>query len=212
MSLSGTILERNEAVLNAMLTHRFVEDVCADGLPIEVFKRYLAYEGAFVETAIAIFSFATARAPDMDAKRWMIGVLDALANVQVPYFEERYRTLDIERPDTLPDDARAFDRGMLELAEQGSFLDILTAMFAAEWMYWTWCKRASKIDLSNQDLAAWIRLHVDDTFAAQALWLKDAIDRYGVPQDSDRLSQVFGTVTALEIRFHDAPYVARDVG
>ncbi|MEM6383115.1 MAG: TenA family protein [Pseudomonadota bacterium] len=212
MSLSGTILERNEAVLNAMLTHRFVEDVCADGLPIEVFKRYLAYEGAFVETAIAIFSFATARAPDMDAKRWMIGVLDALANVQVPYFEERYRTLDIERPDTLPDDARAFDTGMLELAEQGSFLDILTAMFAAEWMYWTWCKRASKIDLSNQDLAAWIRLHVDDAFAAQALWLKDAIDRYGVPQDSDRLSQVFGTVTALEIRFHDAPYVVKDVG
>lgn len=208
MSLSDTILERNTELFNTMVTHRFVEDVCADRLPYDVFKRYLAYEGAFVETAIGIFSFATARAPDMNAKRWLIGVLDALANVQVPYFDERYRQLGITPPSKLPTDAMAFDKGMLELAEQGSFLDIITAMFAAEWMYWTWCKRAGQTAHANSDLAAWVALHTDDVFTSQALWLKNAIDRYGSPENLDQLSQVFGHVMALEIRFHDAPYIA----
>ena len=206
MTLSDHILKVNEGTLNEMLTHCFVEDVCADRLAPDVFRRYVAYEGAFVETAISIFAFAVARAPDMEARRWMIGVLDALANEQIPYFEDRYRALGIELGACLPPDARAFDDGMLALAEKGDFLDITTAMFAAEWMYWTWCRRAIACQLSNADLKAWVALHVDDTFAAQAMWLKQAIDRYGRQDDSTRLSTIFARVTRLEIDFHNAPY------
>lgn len=206
MSLSDDILLANEGILNEMLTHRFVEDICADRLPSDVFGRYVAYEGAFVQTAIAIFAFALARAPDMETRRWMVGVLDALANEQVPYFEDRYETLGIKAGVALPPDAAAFDQGMLELAKQGGFLDIVTAMFAAEWMYWTWSKRAIACPISNPDLKAWIALHVDETFAAQALWLKQAIDRHGTADDLDHLSAIFAKVTALEIQFHHAPY------
>lgn len=206
MSLSDDILQANESILNEMLTHRFVEDICADRLPTDVFQRYVAYEGAFVETAISIFAYAVARAPDMEARRWMVGVLDALANEQVPYFEERYQTLGINPLADLPPQAAAFDRGMHELAKQGDFLDIATAMFAAEWMYWTWSKRAITCQISNADLKAWIALHVDETFAAQALWLKQAIDRYGSANDVSRLSAIFAQVTELEIAFHHAPY------
>lgn len=206
MSLSDDILRANESILNEMLNHRFVEDVCADRLPPDVFQRYVAYEGAFVETAIAIFAYAVARAPDMEASRWMIGVLDALANEQIPYFEERYQTLNITQLADLPPQAAAFDSGMHELAKQGDFLDIATAMFAAEWMYWSWSKRAMTCQISNPDLKAWIALHVDDTFAAQAMWLKQAIDRYGNASDLSRLSTIFAKVTELEIAFHHAPY------
>ncbi|MFN3171057.1 MAG: TenA family protein [Hyphomicrobiales bacterium] len=210
MSLSDDILQANESILNEMLTHRFVEDICADRLPPDVFQRYVAYEGAFVETAISIFAYAVARAPDMEARRWMVGVLDALANEQVPYFEERYQTLNITPLVDLPPQADAFDRGMHELAKQGDFLDIATAMFAAEWMYWTWSKRAITCQISNADLKAWIALHVDETFAAQALWLKQAIDRYGSTNDVSRLSAIFAKVTELEIAFHHAPYEGAD--
>ena len=209
MSLSDDILKANEGILNEMLTHRFVEDVCADRLAPDVFRRYVAYEGAFVETAISIFAFAVARAPDMEARRWLIGVLDALANEQIPYFEERYRTLGIEPGTRLPPDARAFDEGMLTLAQEGDFLEIATAMFAAEWMYWTWSKRAIACPLSNADLKAWVALHVDETFTAQAMWLKRAIDRHGSQDDATRLSAIFERVTRLEIDFHNAPYHAR---
>lgn len=209
MSLSDDILQANESILNEMLTHRFVEDICADRLPPDVFQRYVAYEGAFVETAISIFAYGVARAPDMEARRWMIGVLDTLVNEQIPYFEERYQTLDITPPANLPPQAAAFDRGMHELAKQGDFLDIVTAMFAAEWMYWSWSKRAITCHISNPDLKAWIALHVEEAFEAQAIWLKLAIDRYGSANDLEGLSAIFAKVTRLEIDFHHAPYTSQ---
>lgn len=206
MTLSQNILDNNENVLALMLAHPFVEDVCADRLPKEVFHRYLVYEGAFVETAIAIFAHAVAKAPDMEARRWLIGVLDALANVQIPYFEDCFERLGVQASSDLPKDAAVFRDGMLKIAEQGDFLEIATAMYAAEWMYWTWSARAAKCDISDPDLKAWVTLHVDDEFAAQANWLKNAVDRHGTPEDEARLSEIFRQVTELEITFHHAPY------
>lgn len=188
-----------------MLNHRFVEDICSDRLSTPVFHRYLAYEGAFVETAIGIFAHGVIDAPDMRAKRWLIGVLDALANAQITYFETIFAELGIAPPKTLPPKPEAFRSGMAKIAENG-FIDVVTSMFAAEWMYWHWCKRAATGRIGDPHLKTWVDMHTDKTFAAQALWLKDAVDRYGNPTDLGRLSALFGHVTELEILFHDAPY------
>ncbi|MBU2867979.1 TenA family protein [Pacificibacter marinus] len=203
MLLSDKILAANETVLNEMLTHRFVADICADRLEQSVFHRYLAYEGQFVETAISIFAYAVAYAPDITAQRWLIGVLDALANTQVTYFEEVFARLDIP---PMPQDQSGFGKGMLDIARRGPIVDILTAMFAAEWMYWTWCSTAAAGKISDPDLRAWVDLHAEPEFAAQALWLKQAIDTYGDECDVDRLCAIFDRVTRLEIAFHSAAY------
>ncbi|TDL78280.1 TenA family transcriptional regulator [Palleronia sediminis] len=210
MAISDDILARAAPVLDRMLAHRFVEDICADRLPRDVFHRYLAYEGAFVETAISIFAYATARAPDMAARRWLIGVQSALAESQIPYFEDRFAQLGIAPDTPLPPQARAFDKRMLEIAERGSFVDIVTAMFAAEWMYLAWSRRAHAGPISDPDLRAWVGLHVDDTFVAQAEWLKSAIDTHADPADTARLAAIFVEVTELEIAFHHAPYAPCD--
>ena len=94
----------------------------------------------------------------------------------------------------------AFDRGMLEIARQGSFTDIVTAMFAAEWMYWTWCSRAASREIADPHIRRWVDMHADEAFAAQARWLKTMIDRHAGPGDLARLSAIFGRVTELEIR------------
>lgn len=206
MTLSQIILTNNEDVLTRMLAHPFVEDVCADRLAKDVFHRYLVYEGAFVETAIAIFAHAVAKAPDIEARRWLIGVLDALANTQIPYFQGCFDRLGLQTTSDLPEDVVIFRDGMLQIAEQGDFLKIATAMFAAEWMYWKWCARAAKCYISDPDLRAWVVLHVKDEFAAQASWLKNVIDQHGSTEDEARLSKVFRQATELEITFHHAPY------
>jgi thiaminase/transcriptional activator TenA len=94
---------------------------------------------------------------------------------------------------------------MLDLARDGDFLEIVTAMFAAEWMYWTWCSEAATRDIADPHIRRWVDLHADATFADQARWLKAAIDRHGQRGDRARLSAVFARVTELEIAFHDAP-------
>lgn len=177
--LSDRILAENQDLLGRMLDHPFVRCVADGTLPAGAYHRYLVYEGAFVETAISIFAYATAKAPDLEAKRWLITVQDALARDQMPYFEQSFAELGVDAAITSSEAVVAFDRGMLEIARDGEFTEIVTAMFAAEWMYWTWCSRATRVGIADPHVRRWVDLHVDHAFAAQARWLKDA--KTGIP-------------------------------
>jgi thiaminase (transcriptional activator TenA) len=211
-TLSEQILRENAQVLDAMLGHRFVEDIKANRLQRHVFERYLVFEGAFVDTAISIFAFAAAKADTIAQKRWLIAVLDALANQQIAYFEKTFSARGINPHDfnlSVPEVA-AFREGMLAIARDGGFLDTVAAMFAAEWMYWTWSKEAATLEISDPLLKEWVDLHAHPDFAAQALWLKAELDQAGYKMseaERSRLSSIFGQAQALEIDFHDAPYL-----
>jgi thiaminase (transcriptional activator TenA) len=210
-SLSEQMLRENRAAFDDMVGHRFVTDILCDRLDRDVFDRYLVYEGAFVETAIAIFAHATAKAATMAQKRWLIGVLDALANQQIAYFEKTLaeRGVDPTRYDTDRAEVAAFRQGMLAIARDGGFLDAVAAMFAAEWMYWTWCAAANAKPISDPLLHEWVALHAAPEFAAQAKWLKNTLDDSGAALSSAeraRLSAVFGETQRLEIAFHAAAY------
>lgn len=210
-TLSEQILRENAAVFEAMVNHRFVDDIVTERLPTPVFERYLVYEGAFVETAISIFAFATAKAETIEQKRWLVAVLDALANQQIAYFERIFaeRNIDPGAYDLDVAEVEAFRAGMLEIARNGGFLDIVAAMFAAEWMYWTWSKRAVRSSFADPHSKEWVEMHADDEFAAQAMWLKQELDAAGNTLDASerkRLSAIFGRAQQLEIAFHDAAY------
>ena len=210
-SLSEQMLRENARVFEEMVNHRFVEDIKANRLPGDVFDRYLVFEGAFVDTAIAIFALAVAKAETIAQKRGLISVLDALANQQIPYFEKTFaargidpRAFGTDRPEVV-----AFRSGMLGIARDGGFLDIVTAMFAAEWMYWTWSAEAASREIGDLLLREWVDLHVHEDFVAQAKWLKRQADQAGEglgAAERARLSGIFGEVQRLEIAFHDAPY------
>lgn len=211
-TLSEQILRENATVFEAMVNHRFVEDIVMERLSPQVFERYLVYEGAFVETAISIFAFAAAKAETIEQKRWLIAVLDALANQQIAYFERIFaeRNIDPGAYDLNVAEVDAFRTGMLDIARNGGFLDTVAAMFAAEWMYWTWSKRAARSSFADPHLKEWVEMHADDEFAAQAKWLKQELDVAGDALEASerkRLSAIFGRAQQLEIAFHDAAYV-----
>lgn len=211
--LTDRILADNDAVFRTMVDHRFVRDIGRDQLPAIVFDRYLLIEGAFVETAIAIFGYAVAKATDMGDRRKLIASLDALANQQMPYFETAFAHRGIAPDPDLQANPKvaAFREGMLAIARDGSFAQIITAMFAAEWMYWTWCSAVADTPLTDPMLRDWIALHAAPDFAAQAQWLRDRVDQLGqvmTAAEQDKALRTFGQVQRLEIDFHDAAYPA----
>ncbi|CAN0582777.1 unnamed protein product, partial [Ectocarpus sp. 12 AP-2014] len=210
------ILAENAQVFDAMVAHRFVRDIAADSLPPEVFDRYLLIEGAFVETAIAIFGYAVAKSTDLGDRRKLIGSLDALANEQMPYFEAAFERRRIAPDPALQAEPRvaAFRDGMLKIARDGDFTAIVTAMFAAEWMYWTWCTAVSETPMRDPMLREWVDMHAAPGFAAQARWLRDRLDALGrdmTPAQRDEAVRVFGHVQQLEIDFHAAAYPAEAI-
>lgn len=210
-ALTDRILAENAADFKAMVDHRFVRDIAEDTLPASVFDRYLLIEGAFVETAIAIFGYAVAKSSDMGDRRKLIASLDALANEQMPYFEAAFAQRGIVPDAALQADPKvaAFREGMLEIARDGDFTAIITAMFAAEWMYWTWCSAVASAPISDPMMRDWIDMHAAPGFAAQARWLRDRLDALGQTMSDaqrDKAVHVFGHVQRLEIDFHEAAY------
>jgi thiaminase/transcriptional activator TenA len=194
-----------------MQAHRFVAEIMSDRLPDEAFKAYLVYECDFVETAMLIFGHMLVKAPGLAERRWLAGVLQALAVDQIGYFERTFAALGItegDRARVLPDKVLAFRNGMLTIARDGGYLDGVAIMMAAEWMYATWCSRAASSRISNPELKRWVDLHAASDFHAQADWLRNQIDQAEnlAPQDRTRLSSLFGRALELEIAFHDAPF------
>jgi thiaminase/transcriptional activator TenA len=133
-------------------------------------------------------------------------VQDSLANFQIPYFEACFARRSTRIGGAVPPAAKAFGTQMLALAQTGSFATIITAMFAAEWMYATWCNRAATHPITDPDIREWVDLHAHPDFAAQARWMKDAIDTYADPGEREALSATYHAVIEEEIVFHDAPY------
>jgi len=207
------LLAEHQGVWQAMQQHPFVTAIEQGTLPERVFNQYLVFEGDFVATAIAIFSYAVIKAPDIRHQRWLIGVLDALANEQIAYFERVMRERNIQPQDYLHStpDVQRFSQGMLDSAETGSYAEILTLMFGAEWMYYHWCQRVSQSAIADADIKEWVAMHAEKTFIDQASWLKAELDGLAVSLDEtqlQRLSALYGDVLQWEIDFHSAAFAS----
>ncbi|SPJ26393.1 TenA family protein [Palleronia abyssalis] len=210
-ALSERCLRENRLSFDRMVDHRFVRDIGSDSLQPGVFDTYLQIEGAFVSTAISIFAFATTKATDIGDRRRLIAVQDALVNVQIPYFEDVLARRQVTSAGRASKDPRtgAFDRGMYRIASEDSLPEILAAMFAAEWMYMTWCNRVSARMISDPDIRGWVDMHTSSEFVEQACWLKDRLDTAGETMseiEAAACSRIFGHVQELEYEFHDVPY------
>lgn len=86
-AFSERLLREHQPAWQAMQQHPFVTDIEQDRLPTVVFNRYLVFEGNFVATAIAIFALGVSKAPGIQQQRWLIGVLNALVDIQIAWFE-----------------------------------------------------------------------------------------------------------------------------
>ncbi|WP_130834782.1 TenA family protein [[Erwinia] mediterraneensis] len=210
-AFSDQLLAQHQDVWQRMQQHRFVQDIGQDRLPDAVFNRYLVFEGNFVATAIAIFALAVSKAPGIRQQRWLIGVLNALVDTQIAWFEEVLARRNInpaDYPDDLPG-VTAFRDGMLKVAQQGSYADIITLMFGAEWMYYHWCKRVSAQPQQDPHIRRWVEMHAEEEFHQQASWLKAELDACALTlsaEEKQALSDLYGTVLQWEIDFHSAAY------
>ena len=211
-SLSLRLLDANRDVWETMQAHRFVQDIEADRLPAAVFERYLVFEHRFVETAILIFGHALLKAPGTAQRYHLVDVLHALSTEQLPAFKSFFAALGVApagADEALPTAVQAFDRGMLRMAENGGYCDVVAIMLAAEWMYATWCGRVHAAPITSPELRRWVALHTEPGFHDQVAWLRAEMDACVVDEaDAARLPATFRRVLELEIAFHEAAYAS----
>jgi thiaminase (transcriptional activator TenA) len=213
--LSDQIVAENAGVWDQMQNHRFVLDIESDRLNAKVFHKYLIYECCFVETAISIFGHLLVKSPGPGEQKVIVGILQALSEEQLAYFQLTFQQLGLDYPKLvdleLPMPVLAFQQGMLSFAAHGAYVDGVAAMFAAEWMYLNWCRKAIAKPISDPVLRQWVALHTADAFVSQATWLKREVDAAGRALGElgrQRVSRIFRSALQFEIGFHSAPYDA----
>jgi thiaminase/transcriptional activator TenA len=212
-SFSAWLHKRSEPAWTDATCHRFTEELGADTLDDEIFRRYLVQDHAFLETGTSVTGYAVGQAHTMDEKARLTDALTVLTGSENEYFERSFDALDVPeagRTDPpLTSTTREFQNLMLRAALDGGYEETLAVTLAAEWVYLSWAQSIEDKSPSRFYLDEWIEIHAVDEFEEYVTWLCEQVDRYGPELSSHRqetVENLFGQVVELEASFFDMAY------
>ncbi len=215
-SFTDWIRERARERWDAAVSHRFLIEMAKGTLDPAVFRSYLIQEYAFIDISVTVLGYALARAPSLEEKSHLVSSLRGLTTTQDEFFRQTFQRLDVPpdswRDPELPSVVDDFENLMIRSASHGRYVEPITVMMTAEWMYLTWTRRALKMasQFPDQPLyEEWLRIHVSSSFEQGVNWLKAQINRLGPdlpPGHQRELGDLFRRVLEMEIQFHDVLY------
>ncbi len=187
--------------------HRLFREIATDTVTDAVYERYLRIECEFVDRAAIVLGLAVAKAPSFAERTRLAHGLYGLVTEQQDYFRDAFRALGSDCQPTR-EGAEALHEVFSRTAEQGSFLDIMVCMLAAEWMYFTWCTAADATPSARASIQDWVAMHAGGGFTRHVEWLRSWIDAHAPASAGRReeLAALFRSTLAAEIVFHDAAY------
>ncbi len=195
------------------IDHRFTRELAEDSLPDEVYRRYLIQDYIFLDVLVRIVGYAIATAPSMESRVKLSAFLAAVTDEENTYFLRSFEALGVTDRDlgtTAPNEVTAgFQETMLGAAESGGYVDILSVLLPAEWIYLDWAKPVAARRPERFYLREWIELHSLPEFESFVGWLRGELDREAGALPEERqmaLAGLFRRIAELEVAFFDAAY------
>jgi thiaminase/transcriptional activator TenA len=205
--LSGRLLKTHAEAFSRFADHRFFTMASDGTLPDRVRDAYFLYERRFVEQAVVILALLLSKAPDLASRRHLNSMIHGLLYDQIDLFDGIFARLDLSPVDDVPDEVQAFCTEMTQIAQSGSYVQGIAAMFVAETTYAEVSRRMKVAQPPDLFLRDWFALHTTQTFVEGAQWLAAEIDRIGEKSDPDgSLDAAVVRAINLEISFHDAAF------
>ena len=206
--------QRSEPDWTAATEHRFTEQLAADTLDDDVFRRYLVADYRFVETLTSTIAYAAAQAPGVEERVRFAEFLTTVGTDETDYFERSFDALGVPEsarggpPQSSV--ARAFDDLLRRASQEGGYAESLAVFVPAEWVYLTWATRAAEGERPERFyLDEWIDLHAVEAFEEFVDWLRGQLDAVGPtlsPARQREVARLFERTVALEVAFFDAAY------
>jgi thiaminase (transcriptional activator TenA) len=195
--------------LTAASRMRFVREVSAGTIGAAPFANYLLIEESFVRTATRLHGLAVWDAPSWSAVLDNARAVQALVGEQTDYFRAARAAWPVsanmshqqlEQADRLSDYA-------LDVARTGGYPAVMTVLFAAESLYYTWCSEAhQKHHVPDGFIAEWVALHAAEPFRTGVRALASAVDALPPEVPDSRLRSWFNGMLDAEINFHDSVF------
>lgn len=210
MGLSDDLRQEVSAIWEQVVTHPFVIQLGDNTLPQETFDIYFDQDYLFLRDWAILLSLATAKAPDFDTSRQLVGFLHLGLGGEEGLFQERFRERGLSRQQAANLEYRPTTRhysGYLrQQAYEGSFIEVVAVLLAVEWPYLDWGQRlkAAGKQPANRYYQTWIDLHSSEGIANFVQWMRQTVDSWLVTSsDRQRLQSIFRDVLRYELMFFD---------
>ena len=198
---------------NEATNHKFTNELKNDKLEDHIFKIYIIQDYIFIETLVTLIGKAVYLSPNMNSKIKWANFLYAITSDENNYFQRSFDALDISKEErtntklflTISD----FSKLMLEVANTGTYEEILAVILAAEWVYYTWASNAKKPYPKRFYLSEWITLHNNSSFKDTVAWIKKELDITSQKltiSEQNKVANLFVKIVRLEVSFFDDCY------
>lgn len=213
MALSDDLRAGVGPVWERVVTHPFVIELGDNTLPQETFDRYFDQDYLFLRDWAIMLSLATAKAPDFDAARQLVGFLHLGLGGEEGLFQQAFRERGLSREDVANLEYRPttfhYSGYIRKIAYEGSFLDVIALLLAVEWPYMDWAQRldAAGKRPANHYYQTWIDVHTGQGMTDFVGWLRRTVDGAdATAADRTRLQHIFRDVLRYELLFWEMAY------
>ncbi|MEH7417597.1 thiaminase II [Neobacillus drentensis] len=216
MKFSERLFQKVSEIWEKTHQHPFVTGMGKGDLPVESFIRYMKQDYVFLIDYSKLFAFGAVKARDIETMAAFAKLLDETLHGEMDLhrqYAERFGITNKQLEETKPTPMNlAYTRYMLNVAQNGSLEELISALLPCMWSYWEIGKMLARDyqgASSHYLYGEWVNMYSSAEFGALAEWLIDLLDQLteGKPErELAILEEHFLTTSRFEYMFWDMVY------
>ena len=213
MGLSDELRAGVESIWETVVTRPFVTEMSDRFLDRERFYVYFDQDYPFLRNWAILLILATAKAPDFDAARKLVGCLHLGLGGEEGLFQEAFWERGISCKaiaglQYLPTNQN-YSGYLRPLTYEDTFTEVGATLLAVEWPYLDRAQHAEEAGLkpSNRYYQTWIDIHTSPGMSRLVSRLRSVVDESApTAAQEDKLQGIFRDVLRFEYQFFEMAY------
>ncbi|QCJ42448.1 thiaminase II [Bacillus sp. S3] len=220
MKFSQQLYESVKEIWEQTHLHPFVDGIGTGDLPVESFIRYMKQDYVFLIDYSKLFALGAVKARDLDTMAVFAKLLHETLHGEMELhrgYATRFGITRNELEETKPTPTNlAYTRYMLNVAQNGSLEELISALLPCMWSYWEISKMlADKYPQASAHplYGDWIKMYTSDEFGSLAVWLIELLDQLTDGKSARELvllEEHFLTTSRFEYMFWNMVYEGED--
>jgi thiaminase (transcriptional activator TenA) len=214
--MSDRLYERISEIWKETHQHPFVVGLGKGDLHVESFINYMKQDYVFLTDYSKLFALGAVKAKDIDTMAVFAKLLQETLHVEMDLhrqYASRFGITADELEATKPyPNNLAYTRYMLNVAQNGSLEELISALLPCMWSYWEIGKMLAETYPTSSEHALygeWVKMYSSDEFGSLAMWLIDLLNRLTEGKPERELAVLvdhFVTTSRFEYMFWDMVY------
>ncbi|RTR33903.1 thiaminase II [Robertmurraya yapensis] len=214
------LLENVQPIWEKNHNHPFVQELGNGSLTREKFIHYMKQDYVYLIDYAKLFAAAVTKTRDLETMEKFAQILHETLHFEMELHRQYAAEFGITREEleaTKPTPVNlAYTRYMLNVAQNGNLVEIVSCLLPCAWDYWEIGKLLRKQygdKIEDNPYKKWIETYDSETFGEGAKWLIDLMDKLaeGLPErELATLEEHFQITSKYEYLFWEMNYLEQD--